>query len=223
MVEFPTVQIFFFLKKTRLVCPPPPVVPHLCEGLLKRPEDPLCVHARGMLNSPRRKDQVKFECLLFVVLKVRATFGFPEARSRLRHVLCSCFSSLSSLYAGGVKRLLGSESLSHTRRGSCQDDGGANINTSLARCWFPSALVTRSLSSSLKLLIHLWLLRCGEGVESAFYFLRRPLPVRRASRLRPSSPSEPPKSFWRSAESKDLEKSGGRSCVFISVSPSNKH
>lgn len=65
----------------------------------------------------------------------------------------------------------------------------------------------------------------GHTVEH-FYVLLIPLIVHRwslESQLRPSSSIGRPKSFWQIAESKDPEKSGSRSCVFISVSLSSQH
>lgn len=159
------------------------------------------------------------------------TFGFPEACNRLRDVLCSCFQFTFSHSAEGVKHPLGSETLSQESWKKCQDDSVTDMNLlAVARCWFHQ-LFSHILSSFVlvkaeiahpSVIIEVR----GGGVGEHFYFLLRPLTVHQwspASQLGPSSAIGWLKSFWQIAESKDLEKSGSRSCVFISVSPSNKH
>lgn len=132
--------------------------------------------------------------------------------------------------AGGVKCLLGSESLSHESWKNCQDDNITNINTSLVRCWFPSASLAHFVffnlcqSSNCSSICDYW----GVNIiaREHFYFLLTPLTVHQwspASQLRPSSSIRRLASLRHIARSKDLEKSGSRSCVFISVSLSNKH
>lgn len=54
-----------------LLFPPPPSV----WRIVIAPRGSI-LRARGRLNSSYRKDPVKFECILFDVLKVRVTFGF---------------------------------------------------------------------------------------------------------------------------------------------------
>lgn len=82
-----------------------------------------------------------------VVVKVCVTFGFLEVGSRLHSVLYSCFRSFSAILLEGVKHLLSTETLSHENWKNCQDDSVTNINTSLARCWFPSAFLTHLIFS----------------------------------------------------------------------------
>lgn len=108
-----------------------------------------------------------------------------------------------------------------------QEPVPGEVLLSISPFFFFGTFCLLSSLSELKLLIHLWLLRCEGGVQkNIFYFLLGPLTVHQwspASQLRPSSSVGWLQPFWQIAESKDLEKSGSRSCVFISVSHSNKH
>ena len=78
--------------------------------------------------------------------------------------------------------------------------------------FFSGTFCLLSSLSELKLLIHLWLLRCGGRVRKNtfffFYFLLGPPTVHQwspASQLRSSSSVGRPQPFWQIAESKDLE------------------
>lgn len=134
---------------------------------------------------------------------------------------CAMFYAVV-FFAEGVKHLLGSETLSHESWENCRDDSATNINTFLARCWFPSSFLAHS-SSFILVKAHIArpsvIIEVQEGAREHFYFLLRPLALHQwspVSQLRPSSSIGRLKSFWQIAESKDLEKSGSRSCVFIS-------
>lgn len=114
-----------------------------------------------------------------------------------------------------VKRLLDSKTMSHHSWKNCQDDGVANINTFLAKCWFPFILVKAQIAHPSVIIEVPW------GVWEHFYFLLRPLsvyPWSPPSQLRLSSSIGQLKSLWHIAESKDLEKSRSWWCVFISFS-----
>lgn len=183
--------------------------------------------ARGLLNSSYRKDQVKFECLLFVVLKARVTFGFLRGVK----LIARCSLQLFSVrFAGGVKHLLGSETLRVER--TVGNDGVTNVQHVLSEVLVSISFFSHTSSSFIlpvkaEIAHPSVIIEVQEGATEHFYFLHRSSAVRQrspASQLRPSSSIGRLKSFWQIAESKDLEKSGSRSCVFISLfSLSNKH
>lgn len=160
---------------------------------------------------------------------VWVTFAFPEACDRFHDVPCSCLTC--GHFTEGVKHLLGPEILSHESQkkkvSGWQHNKQELVVSEVLRFVTFSCTFCLPLSlSKLKLLIHLGLLRCRGLRGEHFYSLLVPLTVHRWSResqLRPSSSIGQLKSFWQIAESKDLEKSGSRSCVFISVSHSSKH
>lgn len=158
-------------------------------------------------------------------ISVWVTFSFLEACDRLHDVPCSCFTC--GHLTEGVKRLLGSETLSHESPkkrevSGWQHDKQEGVLSKVLRFITFSRTFCLPLSlSKLKLLIHLGLLRCRAlwgniFIHSSCHWRSR------ESQLRPSSSVGQLKSFWQIAESEDLEKSGSRSCVFISVSHSSK-
>lgn len=161
-------------------------------------------------NTSYREDQVKSKsvyCLFVMMLWV--TFGFPGGVKQI----AQC--SMQLFWCSLCQRCRACKSLSHKSWMNCQ-----NVKHSFSEV---SSHTFCCLSSSLeiKLLIHLWLLRFRRGMQEPFYYLLRPLTVQQkcpASQLRPSSSSEQLKSLWQIAESKDLEKSGSQSCVFVLVS-----
>lgn len=94
------------------------------------------------LNSSYRKDQVKFECLLFDILKVYVTVGVMEMWNRLHNVLCSCVKTFSAILLKVSSMCLALRPRFTMTEKNCQDNSVTNINMLLARCWFPSAFLT---------------------------------------------------------------------------------
>lgn len=135
-------------------------------------------------NSSHRRDRAQFKCLLFDVLMVCVTFGVLEGVKQTVQCSMQLFQYTLSLFAEGVKHLLGSETSSH--RGwkelsgwqhSCHKRvlGEVLVSISFSRTFRRIACL-----SKLKLLIHLWSLRCRR-VRENFLFSQisysRPLTV----------------------------------------------
>lgn len=116
-----------------------------------------------LLNSSYRKDQVKFECLLFGVPKVQVTFGVLEVWNRLCNVLCGRLSTLFRHFAEGVGICWAVRPWVRATEKNCQADSKVLVSVRFAR-----TLSRLSSLSKLKLLIRLWLLRCRGVWENIF-------------------------------------------------------